>query len=157
MNDSRAGFPEAETVFCGSSCQEVVDLLVDRDGASEILDAANLGLDQVVTVDGGGDGGGVHSSGHELEQGHLGSSILARNTIRTKFQVANTPHNVLVGRVVKMTIENLLGEGQRAVKPVADDNEVVLDALIVDVFVLLKKRHGDFGVANAWGGCGHAL
>lgn len=71
MNDTRAGFPEAEAVFGGGGGKEVVDLLVDSVGASEILDTADLSLDEMVAVDGGGDGGGVHSGGHELEQGHL--------------------------------------------------------------------------------------
>ena len=71
VDDARAGFPETETVFGGGGSQKIVDLLVDVDSTLEILDATDLGLDQVVAVDGGGDGGGIHAGGHELEDGHL--------------------------------------------------------------------------------------
>lgn len=71
MNDTRTRFPETKAILGGSGGKEVVDLLVDVDGTLEILDSANLGLNQVITVDGGGDSGRVHTSGHKLEQGHL--------------------------------------------------------------------------------------
>lgn len=71
MDDTRARFPEAEAVFSGGGSQKVVNLLVDVDSALKILDATDLCLDQVVAVDGCGDGGGVHTGGHELEDGHL--------------------------------------------------------------------------------------
>jgi hypothetical protein len=40
--------------------------------------------------------------------------------------------------------------------PAADDSEVVLNALVVDVRSLLQKRHGDLRVADALGSGGHA-
>ena len=55
---------------CGG--KEVVNLPVQILRAGQILHTANLRLNQVVTVDGGGDSGGVHASGHELKDGHLG-------------------------------------------------------------------------------------
>ena len=55
-----------------SGRQKVIHLLVDVDRPLEILDTADLGLDKMVTVDGGRNGSGVHASGHELEDGHLG-------------------------------------------------------------------------------------
>ena len=71
MDDARARFPEAEAVFSGSGSQKVVYLPVDADSALEILDTTDLGLDQVVAVDGGWDGGGIHTGGHELKDCHL--------------------------------------------------------------------------------------
>jgi len=75
VNDTRAGLPETEAVLGGRGGEEVVHLLVDVDGALEILDTTDLGLNQVVAVNGGGDGGSVHASGHELEEGHLEEGI----------------------------------------------------------------------------------
>lgn len=61
VDDTGARFPEAEAVFGGSGGQKVVDFLVDVDSALEILDTTDLSFDQVVAVDGCGDGGGIHT------------------------------------------------------------------------------------------------
>ena len=37
--------------------------------------------------------------------------------VRTKFEVARTSDDVLVVRIVKMTVDNLFRESERAVKP----------------------------------------
>ena len=90
MNDTRARLPETETVldevsvkrpysgalvydaYLGRSrSQKVVNLLVCLDRALEILNTANLGLNQVVTVHGGRNSRGVHAGGHELQNSHL--------------------------------------------------------------------------------------
>jgi hypothetical protein len=41
--------------------------------------------------------------------------------------------------------------------PIANDEEIVFDSLIVDICVSLKKRHRNFGVANSLGNASHAL
>jgi hypothetical protein len=61
--------------FRGSGGQKVVNLLIRLDGASEVLCAADLGLDKVITMDGGGDSSGGHSGGHELQEGHLNARM----------------------------------------------------------------------------------
>jgi hypothetical protein len=64
------------------SGEEVIDLLVEIDSAGKVLFTANLRLDKVVTVDGGRNSRGVHARGHELEEGHLRSGILARDSLQ---------------------------------------------------------------------------
>jgi hypothetical protein len=81
MDDTRARLPETKAILGGSGGQEVVDLPVDINGARKILDTANLGLNQVVTVDGGGDSGGVHTRRHELKQSHLKTLLEPENVI----------------------------------------------------------------------------
>lgn len=54
MNDAGAGIPEAHAVLSASGLQKIVDLLVDVLGALEIFISADLRLDQVIAVDGGG-------------------------------------------------------------------------------------------------------
>ena len=61
----------AITHLGGSSRQEVVNFPVDVYGALQVLDAADLGLDKMVTVNGGRNSSSVHACGHELENGHL--------------------------------------------------------------------------------------
>ena len=54
MNDTAAGFPEADPVLGSGRGKEVVHLLVDVLGPGQVLVALDLRLDQVVAVDGGG-------------------------------------------------------------------------------------------------------
>jgi hypothetical protein len=70
-----------EMYLGGGGSQEVVNLLVDVVGSGKILDTSDLGLDQVVAVDGSGDGSLGETGRHELEDGHLGSSILAGDSL----------------------------------------------------------------------------
>lgn len=65
------GCAVGKTYLGSSGSQEVVDLLVDVNRTCQILHTADLGLNQVVAVDGGGDGCRVHTSRHKLKQSHL--------------------------------------------------------------------------------------
>lgn len=144
VNDTRTGLPETDVVLGASGGQEVVDLLVDVLSTGKILLTTNLSLNQVVTVDGGGGSDGGHASGHELENGHLGSGVLASNTVGTELEVRDTTLDVLLMRVVKMRVENLLGVGQRTVvKTLADDAEVLAHLGVVDVVTGLPVGHLD--------------
>ena len=55
MDDAAAGFPETDSILSAGGGQEVVDLAIDILGAGQVLVSLDLGLDQVVAVDGGGD------------------------------------------------------------------------------------------------------
>ncbi len=65
-NSGVIGIWSARTYFCGRGREEVVDLLVDVDGASQVLLAADLSLNEMVAMDGRRDGRCWHASGHEL-------------------------------------------------------------------------------------------
>ena len=91
VDNTRTGLPEADAVLGSGSGKEVVDLLVDLDGTSKILGTADLSLDKVVTVDGGGDSNVGETSRHELKEGHLSGGILASNTLfGRKTEMRNT-------------------------------------------------------------------
>lgn len=98
------------TYLGGGSRQKVVNFPVDVDSTGQILDTANLGLDKMVAVDGGGDGCSVHARRHELENSHLNEweddvktfhvnagsretylsgGILARNALQREGSVGN--------------------------------------------------------------------
>lgn len=81
LHDTGSWLPETNSVFGTSSSQEVVDLLVDIDGSSEIFDTSDLGLDQMITVHRGWDGGLRKTGRHELENGHLGGGILTCDSL----------------------------------------------------------------------------
>ena len=55
MDDAAARFPEPDSVLGAGGGQEVVHLAVYVLSAGQVLVALNLGLDQVVIVNGGGD------------------------------------------------------------------------------------------------------
>ena len=55
MNNAASWFPEPDSVLGTGSGEEVVHLAVDILGPGQVLVALDLGLDQVVAVDGGGD------------------------------------------------------------------------------------------------------
>jgi hypothetical protein len=137
VDDTRAGLPETDIVLGTSSRKEVVDLLVDVNSAGKILGTTDLGLDQVITVDSGGVGNLVHTSGHELKDSHLSGGILASNTVRSQLEVALATLDVLAVRVVQVRVENLLSVGQRSVQTSTNDVEVVGHLLVVDVVTLL--------------------
>lgn len=143
VDDTRAGLPETNVVLSARCSQEVVDLLVDVNGASQILLVTDLGLNQVVAVDGGGGRDGGHASRHELEDGHLGGGILASNTVGAELQVAGTTLDVLVVGVVQVRVEDLLGKGERTVEAATHNLEVLAHLLVVDVVALLPVGHLD--------------
>jgi hypothetical protein len=84
VDDTGSCLPETNTVLGTSGGKEVVDLLVDVVGTSQVLDTTDLSLNQVVAVDRGGDGSLGKTGRHELENGHLGGSILARDTLSSQ-------------------------------------------------------------------------
>ena len=57
MDDTTARLPKTHAKLGSSRRKKVVDLLVDILGTLEVRLAAHLGLNQVVTVDGGRHGG----------------------------------------------------------------------------------------------------
>lgn len=113
-----------------------VDLLVDVDSTGKILGTANLGLNQVVAVDGGRVGNGRHASRHELENGHLGGGILASNAVGAELEVGNTTLNLLLVGVVQVRVKNLLGVCEGAVETAADNGKVLGHLLVVDEVAL---------------------
>lgn len=143
VDDTRAGLPETNVVLGAGRGKEVVDLLVDANGTGQILGATNLGLNQMVTVDGGGVGNRGHAGRHELHDGHLGSGVLASNAVGAQLEVGDTTLNVLTVRVVQVRIQNLLGVAQRAVEAGADNVQVLGHLLVVDEVVGLPDVLGD--------------
>lgn len=137
VNDTGAGAPETNVVLGGSGGKEVVDLLVDVVGTGKILLTSNLGLNQVITVDGGGGLDTLHVGGHELQNGHLGGGILASNTIGAQLEVRDTTLDVLAVGVVQVRVQDLLGESERALQTGTDDGEVLGHLLVVDVVTLI--------------------
>lgn len=149
VDDTRARAPETNVVLGTSRRQEVVDLLVDTNGALKILGAADLGLNQMVAVDSGRVRDGVHASGHELKNSHLGSGILASHTVRAQLEVRLASLELLVVRVVQVRVQDLLGKGQGSVEPAADNREVLRHLLVVDEVVLLPVVLADLHVGKA--------
>src|SRR6266550_2854218 len=67
VDDPGARLPEADPVFPRGRAEEVVDLLVLADRASQVVRAAALGTDQMVAVERGGDRHALAPRMHELQ------------------------------------------------------------------------------------------
>lgn len=146
MDNTRSGLPETNVVLGGGGAKEVVDLLVDVDGSGKILLTSNLGLDQMVTVHGGGGLDGGDTGGHELQNGHLGGGILAGGSIGSQLEVGLSSDNLLLVGLVEMAVENLLGVGQGSLESLLDDLDVLGVLLEVEEVVGLPVVHSDLGV-----------
>ena len=76
VNDTGSRLPEADPVLIADGGEEIVDLTVLVVGAGQVLIGTLFGQDKVVTVYGRGDGHLIATGHHELQQGHLGGSVL---------------------------------------------------------------------------------
>lgn len=73
--------PESNSKLLSASLQKVIDLLLRLDRRCNVLVSSLVGLDEMVAVDRGRNGGGWHAGEHKLEQGHLGRGILHRHSV----------------------------------------------------------------------------
>ena len=112
VNDSRTRFPKSKSIFSTSRSQKVVNLLVGFLSTSKILDSVNLSFNQVITMDGGWNSDSWKTCRHELQKRHLGSSVLASNSVGTKVQVRASSLNVLILGIIQVAIDNLFSKGQ---------------------------------------------
>lgn len=104
VDNTRAWSPETNVVLCTRCRQEIVHFLIDIYGTSEILFAADLGLDQVVTVHCCWRSYCIHLSRHELQDSHLCRCILTGDSVWTELEVGLSTLDFLVMRVVEMRV-----------------------------------------------------
>ena len=103
--------PESRAELRGGGAEEGVDLVVLLDGLDEVDAALDAGLDEVVAVDGGGDGGGVAAGLHEVEHDGLAEDVLECDAVGPERELALALGEVLAGGVVEVAEEELVGEG----------------------------------------------
>ena len=111
-----------------------VTLLTSR--ALKVGRATRVRRDKVVAVHRGGHSGLRQAGGHELQQGHLGSGILAGHTVGAETQVGLATLDLLAVRVIQVTVHDLLGHRQRAVEALTNNVEVLLDLRVGQVVAL---------------------
>ncbi|KAH3659493.1 hypothetical protein OGATHE_005538 [Ogataea polymorpha] len=87
VDDTGTWFPETNVVLGTCRCKEIVHLLVQADGSSQVSRTLLLSLNQVITVHSGWGGNRWHTSRHELQDGHLGGGILTSNSVWSEFEV----------------------------------------------------------------------
>ena len=83
------GFQKPMPYLAETRLEEVVDLGVGVDGGVEVDHGADLGLDEVVAVDGGGHGDLGQAGGHELQQRHLRRGVLHGDAVGVEVGVAD--------------------------------------------------------------------
>ena len=109
VDDAGAGAPEAHPVAAAGRFQELIDFVAFVEGVLEVGGGADAGLDQVVAVDGGGDGDAAAAGLHELQDSHLAGNILVRHPVGAQVDVAFAGAKVGVGHIVQVRQQQLFG------------------------------------------------
>ena len=106
-----------------------VDVLCSR----EISRSSLLSLDQVITVNSGGNGSSGETRRDELEHSHLSRGVLKGlveisiyvanyqeylhgHSIGSQTEVGDSSVDVLLGRLIQMTVQDLLRESERTLQ-----------------------------------------
>ena len=126
VDDAGAGPPEAEPVLRGRGAEEVEDLAALALGEVGVGERALERGDEMVAVDGGGDGGRGLARLHELEDGHLAGHVLQTDAVGAEVEVALAGEKVGVAGVVEVSEQDLLGVGERPSEAVAHGAEPLL-------------------------------
>ena len=113
VDDACTGLPEADAVLVGNGSEEVIYFSVGIQRRGQILCRTGFRLDQVIAVNGRRNRHLVAATGHELQQGHLGSRILHGHTVRCEIHIVHSPTISGAGRLREMAVQNLFRQRQR--------------------------------------------
>ena len=131
VDDAGPRLPKADAVLIGHGLEEIVDFVVAVDGLLEVRIRTDLGLDQMVTMHGGGDSRLGLSGLHELQQGHLRGGVLHGHTVGCKVHVIRTTGEGRLGlSIPQMGVQNFLGEGQGFAGGLAGGSDAAREALV---------------------------
>ncbi len=121
MDDSRTGPPKSRAVLRGGVLEELVDFHVFFHGLDQVNASLDPGLDEVVAVDGRGDGHALPHGLHEVEHYRLTEDILKGDAVGVEGELAYTRLNVLVLGVDEVSQEDFIGQSQRSSDSLAND------------------------------------
>jgi hypothetical protein len=146
VDDTRAGTPETNTELT-ARLEEVVNLSVTVVCDSKIGGTVVLSLNEVITVNSGGDSNSRETRRDELKESHLSSSILHSNTIRLKVKIRLTTNDRLsVLGVAKVRENVLLGKGEgAATSRLLSDSKLGRKLLVRERSVKFEVAHGHVG------------
>ena len=96
-------------------------------------------LDEMVAVDSGGRRDFLTQGLHELEHGGLSEHVLQNDAVGMEKQIALARLDFLVFRVVKVSQQNLVRQGQWPAQPAADNREITLHRC-VDIGCHFRSR-----------------
>ena len=113
VDDPRPRLPESDAEAGADGAQEVVDLGVGVERAAQVGGAVPLGLDEVITVDGGGHHDPVEAGHQKLEGDDLGQCVLEGDAVGIEVRVAAPALEPLGVRMAQMVDEDLLDERER--------------------------------------------
>lgn len=84
----------------------------------QVLSSSYLCLDQVITVDGGGNGHLRQTAADKLKHRHLGGGVLHSHSIWSQAEIGAASVNVLTCRIIQVTVHYLLWQSKRPVESV---------------------------------------
>ena len=130
VDDPGARPPESCAVLRRRRLQEIVDLLILGQRLAQVGLALDTRLNEVVAVDRGRHRDSLTARLHELQHGRLAEHVLQHDAVRAKEEVALAGFHRLVLRIVRVSQQDLVGQGQRPAEPAPDDREIPLHRLV---------------------------
>ena len=141
MDDAGTRLPEPDAVAGCRRSEEIIDLLVGLEGVRQIRFGALSGANEMVAMDGCRHAHGVAARAHELQQGHLGRSVLHRHAVGTELaEILQPLQRPDVGGVVHVCVQDLLRQGKRPPQ-LTPDRGHSLSVALVKGFHGLQIKH----------------
>ena len=103
VNDSAAGFPEANAIFGTTGSQEIIDFAINVFSFRQIRRSTCMCLNKMVTMYSWRNGYSGQTAWNKLQHGHLSCCILHGHTIRPQQQVAFTSYYLLQAKLIYVT------------------------------------------------------
>lgn len=83
----------------------------------QVLNPSDLSLNQMITVDGGGNRHLGQTTADELKHRHLSCSVLHSHAVWTQTQIGAATVDLLACWVIQVTVHNLLRQSERPAEP----------------------------------------
>ena len=120
MDDASTREPAVNAVLGRHGLEEIVNFLAFFFGAGQVLFDTFAGDNQVVAVHGTGHSYAGLTGGGELEECHLGGSVLHGHAVRVEFgKILAAFVSPVLGAIDQMAVDNLFGEGERTAELLA--------------------------------------
>ena len=115
VDDARSRAPESESVAVRHAAKEVVHLAIRLVGRPQVVRCAPVGQNQVVAMDRGGNRRTVAAGVHELQQSHLGRSVLHGDPVGAEVHIvlASAERSGRRG-VEQVGVQDFFGQCQRS-------------------------------------------
>ncbi len=147
MDDASTREPAVNAVLGGDGLEEIVNFLAFFLGAGEVLFDTFAGDNQVVAVHGARHCHAGLTGGGELEECHLGGSVLHGHAVGVEFgKILAALVSPVLGAINQVAVDNLFGEGERTAQLLAGSFNAGGNAGIDALDHVEIEKHSLFGL-----------